>query len=67
MGEKGIVLGHNVSKGSNKVDRAKLETIFQFLPLNIVKSIYSFLEHVGHLFSVFYLMLTSVANIFPRP
>ena len=65
MGEKGIVLGHKVSKGSIKVDRAKLETISQLLPLNSVKSICRFLEHVGHLFSVFYPMLTSVANILP--
>ena len=48
MVEKGIVLGHRVSKRGIAVDRAKLKTISQLPPPPMnVKTIRSFLGHVG--------------------
>jgi hypothetical protein len=47
MVKQGIVLGHLISERGIEVDKAKEETVEQLLPLTDVKSLRSFLGHVG--------------------
>ena len=47
MVQKGIVLGHRVSRKGIEVDKAKLEVIDKFSPPTSVKCIKSFREHAG--------------------
>ena len=47
MVKQGIVLGHVVSERGIEVDKAKIETVEQLLPLTDIKSLRSFLGHAG--------------------
>ena len=47
MMKQGIVLGHVISSKGIEVDKAKVDLISNFSPLQIVKEIWSFLGHVG--------------------
>ena len=47
MVREGIVLVHKISHAGLEVDRAKVDTISKLPPPNSVKSIRSFLGHVG--------------------
>jgi hypothetical protein len=47
MVNQGIVLGHVISERGIEVDKAKVETVEQLPPLTDVKSLRSFLGHVG--------------------
>lgn len=47
MAQKGIVLGHKVSKKGIEVDKAKIEVIEKLPPPSSVKGIQSFLGHAG--------------------
>jgi hypothetical protein len=47
MVKKGRVLGHVISERGIEVDKAKVETVEQLPPLMDVKSLRSFLGHVG--------------------
>ena len=47
MVKEGIVLGHKVSIWGIKVDRAKIEAIKKLSTPTSVKSIWSFLGHIG--------------------
>ena len=46
MVRKGIVLGHIIFERGIEVDKAKVDLIFNLLPLTSVKQIYFFLGHV---------------------
>ena len=47
MVQKGIVLGHKVSKNSIEVDKVKIEVIDKLPPPTSIKGIRSFLSHAG--------------------
>ena len=47
MVNKGIVLGHKVSKKGLKVDHAKIEVMEKLPPPTNIKTLRSFLEHAG--------------------
>ena len=47
MVQEGIVLGHRISARGIEVDKAKIEVIEKLPPPSSVKSIRSFLGHVG--------------------
>jgi hypothetical protein len=47
MVKQGIVLGHVISERGIEVDKAKVETVEQLPPPTDVKSLWSFLGHVG--------------------
>jgi hypothetical protein len=47
MVNQGIVLGHVISERGIEVNKAKVETIEQLPPATDVKSLRSFLGHVG--------------------
>jgi hypothetical protein len=47
MVKQGIVLGHVISERGIEVDKAKVETVEQLPPPTDVKSLRSFLGHVG--------------------
>jgi hypothetical protein len=47
MVKQGIVLGHVISENGIEVDKAKVETVKQLPPPTDVKSLRSFLGHVG--------------------
>jgi hypothetical protein len=47
MVKQGIVLGHVISERGIEVDKAKVETVEQLQPPTDVKSLRSFLGHVG--------------------
>ena len=47
MVQEGIVLGHRISARGIEVDKAKIEAIEKLPPPSSVKSIRSFLGHVG--------------------
>ena len=47
MFQKGIVLGHKISKRGIEVDKAKLNVIDKLPPPVNVKGIWSFLGHAG--------------------
>ena len=47
MVREGIVLGHKISQAGMEVDIAKVDTISKLPPPTSVKSIRSFLGHVG--------------------
>jgi hypothetical protein len=47
MVKQGIVLGHVISERGIEVDKSKIETVEQLPPLTEVKSLRSFLGHVG--------------------
>ncbi|GKA76797.1 reverse transcriptase domain-containing protein [Tanacetum coccineum] len=46
-GQRGIVLGHKISKSGIEVDRAKVDVIAKLPPPTSVKGIQSFLGHAG--------------------
>ena len=45
--QKGIVLGHKVSKNDIEVDKAKIEVMDKLSPPTSIKGIRSFLGHAG--------------------
>jgi hypothetical protein len=47
MVKQGIVLGHVISEKEVEVDKAKVETVEQLPPSMDIKSLRSFLGHVG--------------------
>jgi len=47
MVNKGIVLGHRISKKGMEVDRSKIKAIDKLLPPTTVKGMRSFLGHAG--------------------
>jgi len=47
MVKEGVVLGHVVSTKGIEVDKAKVEVIEKLPPPTSLKSVRSFLEHIG--------------------
>jgi len=47
MVRQGIVLGHEISRRGNEVDKAKVEVIAKLPPPISIKDIRSFLGHAG--------------------